>query len=160
MNPLILLSALAVVPVVLILVFRINAALVFLALCAGSVLQTFVGDDVLQLFNSFVPSSNQALHVAVRIGFLILPAVLTLLFMRKTVSGSRHVFNFIPALLTGMVTAILIIPLLTEGTKYTITTSSVWSQLQQFQGVLVGSAALTSFIFLWSNNRGHRKKKH
>ncbi len=161
MNPLIVLGIVSVLPVVLILLMRINAALVFLALCAGSVLQQYLGDDVLRIFNSFIPSSSQALHAAVRIGFLILPAGLTLLFMRKTISGTRHALNFVPALLTGVVTAILVVPLLPDGSRYAVLLTDAWTNFEPFQGLIVGAAALTSFVFLWSTNRGHGgKKKH
>ncbi|MDQ5885950.1 MAG: hypothetical protein QG628_347, partial [Patescibacteria group bacterium] len=42
MNPLILMALIAAAPVLLIILFRVKATFVFLALCAGSVLTTFV----------------------------------------------------------------------------------------------------------------------
>lgn len=161
MNPLIVIGALALVPAALIILFRINAALVFLSLCAGNVLVEFLGDDVLQFFNSFFPTSNEAIHAGVRITLLVLPALLTILFMKHTVSGGRHLLNILPGVLTGVVVALLVVPLLTDGTKYTLMSSEAWTTTQEFQSFVVGSAALSSFLFLWSTNKGHRaRNKH
>ncbi len=160
MNPLIVIGALTVVPAVLILVFRINAALVFLALCAGSVVNEFLGSDFLQFFNSFFPTSSTGVHSAATIGFLVLPAVLTMIFMRKSVGASKFLLNLIPALLSGVLLTLLVVPLLADGTAYTIMSSDAWNTLQQFQGVTVGAAALASFLILWSSNKGgHGGKK-
>ena len=58
MTPAIALSAIVLVPAVLLMVLRINAALVFLSLCLGNVLVQFVAPDAhsfLTLFSAHVP---------------------------------------------------------------------------------------------------------
>ena len=53
MNPLILMALITAVPIVLMLVLRTKAALVFMALCAGSVLATFASKATLDLVQTF-----------------------------------------------------------------------------------------------------------
>lgn len=162
MNPLILMALIAAAPVLLIILFRVKATFVFLALCAGSVLTTFVSDAGLDLIQTFARSYSDTTQAVVQVGLLLLPAILTLIFLRATVSGSAFVLNILPALLTGVMTLYLVVPLLPPGTSNAITGTSIWDQLIQYQAVLVGSAVLFSVLQLWSGGRTarHKKKKH
>lgn len=155
-------ALIAGIPFALICLLRVKAAMVFMALCAGSVLTTYVSDAALDLMQMFVRNYSDSTQAFVQIGLLLLPAVLTLIFLRATVSGSGFVLNLLPAILTGIVTLYLVVPLLPPGTSNSITGTSIWDQLIQFQAVLVGSAVLFSVLQLWSGGRAarHKRKKH
>ena len=162
MNPLILMALIAGIPIALILLMRVKAAMVFMALCAGSVLTTFVSDAALDMLQMFLRSYSSNTEAVVQIGLLLLPALLTILFLRSTVAGSAFVFNVLPAVLTGVMTLYLVVPLLPPGTSNAVTGTSIWGQLVQYQAVLVGSAVFFSVMQLWSGGRSarHKKKKH
>jgi hypothetical protein len=51
MSPVVILGCLVIIPVVLLMVLRVNAALVFLSVCLGSVLTNFLGPDVNSLLD-------------------------------------------------------------------------------------------------------------
>lgn len=162
MNPLIVIGIIAGAPILLITIFKAKASIVFLALCAGSVLTTFVGDAVLDLIQLFVRNYSDGLQVGISLALLLVPALLTILFVRGTVSGAKFVTNIILAVLTGVMTLYLAVPQLPKSIQNDIIGSSIWPTLLQYQGVLVGSAVFMSLMQLWVSGRSarHKKGKH
>jgi len=160
--PLIVIGLLIGLPLVLSVTLKSNAAIVFLALCTGSLLATFMGEDAVDLFGSFFPGSGAAATSAVQLAVLFLPAALTIVFLRGTVSGSMALFNILSAAATGVLAVLLAVPLLPPGTRYGITGTDTWSLIEQYQSVIVGSGALVSLLVLWTHKPKHngRKKHH
>ena len=160
--PLIVIGILIGLPLLLSFVLRVNAGILFLSLCAGSVISEFVSGDAIQLFNSFFPRINQTISAsAIQLVLVLLPAVLTIVFMRRSMSGTKTFINILPAAASGLLTALLVVPLLTPGTRYNITHTNVWSILEQFQSVIIGAGAFVSLLVLWSTKPKHGKdKKH
>ena len=92
-NPLILMALIVAAPTILIVLTRTKAALVFMALCVGSVLTTFVGDTALDMVQLFTRSYSQTTLAGVKLGLLILPALLTMLYLSRMVAGSKMIMN-------------------------------------------------------------------
>lgn len=164
MDPLIVLGLFAIVPVVLMIVLRVNASVAFLALAAGELLAEFLAPDVLDMVQTLFKNTDPSVYSTLRVVLLLLPMALTLLFLRRSISSSKFLFNLIPTLLTGAVVALLAIPLLPDGLKNNIYGTDMWSQLIQYQGAIIGAAVLTSMLMLWTTMRPpkdkHKKKKH
>lgn len=146
MSPLLVLGLIVGVAVLLLIWLRINAALVFLSLCLGDVLVQFVANDANLMLSGV---TSRATPSNVKILLLLLPAVLTMFFMVKTVKKSRMVLNALPALGAGFLAALLIVPLLPAGTANPIIHSAIWKQGQKLQDLIVGVSALVSLFFLW-----------
>src|SRR3954467_13664245 len=106
MSPEVTLGLIVAVPVLILMFLRVNAALVFLSLCLGDVLVQFVAPDAnefLQLFSAHVPKNVDTGNDNIKILLLLLPVVLTAIFMIRTVRGKGRLFlNFLPALGVGM----------------------------------------------------------
>lgn len=153
MTPEATLAAIVLVPVVLLIVFRINATLVFLSLCLGNILVQFVAPDAnsfLQLFSAHVPKNLDTGNDTVKLILLLLPALLTSVFMIRTVNGkARMLLNVVPALGVGLLGALLVVPLLPPGLSHDIVHSSLWHQMQQAQNLIVGTTALACLLVLW-----------
>jgi hypothetical protein len=160
MNPMVIIALIAVAPTVLIALARARAAFVFMALCVGSVLSAFVGDQALDMVQLFARNYSAATQAGVAIGLLIAPALLTILFLNRTVSGSKWLINIIPAFLTGVTTLFLTVPLLSDGTQNAIYGTDLWGQLTRYQPLLIGAAALTSLIQLWAGGKAAKLKKN
>ena len=102
-----LLAIIVLAPVVLLMVFRINAALVFLSLCLGDVLVRFTANDASSFLTTF-SSSHTVTSVTtsnsnIKIALLLLPVMLTSIFMIRTVQGStRLMLNALPAAGVGL----------------------------------------------------------
>jgi hypothetical protein len=132
---------------------RINAALVFLSLCLGDVLVQFVAPDAntfLQLFSAHVPSGIDNGNDNLKLILLLLPVVMTAIFMIRTVRGTgRLLLNVLPAAGVGLLGALLVVPLLPPGLSHNIVDSDLWSQVQKAQNLIVGASALTCLLVLW-----------
>jgi len=164
--PVIALTAIVLVPVLILMVLRINAALVFLSLCLGDVLVQFVAKDTtefLTLHNGkFVQASTG--NNSVKIALLLLPVVLTAVFMIKTIHGNgRLALNLLPAAGVGLLGALLVVPLLPPGLSHNVVNSSLWTQANKAQDLIVGASAVVCLFVLWLQRpkAGHSKRgKH
>ena len=170
MDPTIVLAAAVVAVVVVIMLLRINATLVFLSLCLGDVLMQFMSADAnsfLDLFNTRAGQSVSADNATIKVVLLLLPVVLTAVFMIKTVRGhGKLLLNLLPAAGVGLLGALLIVPLLPGGVRGTITGSPIWDQLQRGQSLVVGTTTLVCLLVLWmqrpktGHDGKHGKHKH
>jgi len=141
---------------------RINAVLVFLSLCLGDVLVQFVANDTNSLL-SFIASSNAQTigsgNNAAKIGLLLFPALLTMLFMIKSVRGpTKLILNLLPAVGVGLITALLLVPLLPGGLSHNIMASTQWNQAHRAQDLIVGASALVCLFVLWQQRPKHDEK--
>lgn len=165
MTPVIVLASIVLVPVILLMVLRINATLVFLSLCLGNVLVQFAAKDLTSLISLFaarVPKGIDAGNKNVALVLLLLPTLLTALFMIRTVRGrGKLALNLLPAAGVGILAALLVIPLLPGGINHDVTSSSIWSQLQSADGTVVGAAATICLLVLWMQRpHGGHEDKH
>lgn len=158
MTPVIVFASIVLIPVVLLMVLRVNAALVFLSLCLGDVLGQFVARDAISLLSllgsshaaavkatsAVAPSNNLA-----TLGLLLLPVVLTTIFMIHTVKGPRLILNILPAAGVGLLGGLLVVPLLSAGLSANIVASPLWSQVTRAQDLIVGASALVCLFVLW-----------
>jgi len=166
MNPLIIAGAIVALPVIVLTVLRINAAMVFLSLCLGQVLVMFVSQDAATTIG-IINSRGTADIGYVSLGLLIVPAILTGFCMIGTVRKHyKLVFNALPALAVGGVGLLLVVPLLSPGLAGAIQSTVIWEQVKGLQTLVVGGSALVSLFFLWlqrpkSSHGGEEdKKKH
>ena len=163
MNPAITLAAIVLVPVAVLLFLRVNAALVFLSLCLGNILVQFIAPDAnsfLTLFSAHVPQGIDTGNNIIKLGLLLLPVVLTTVFMIRTVRGyGRLALNLLPAAGVGLLGALLVVPLLPPGLSHNIIDASLWSQVQRAQDLIVGASALVCLLVLWLQRpkTGHHK---
>lgn len=150
-SSLAILIAVIAIPIIALMVLRINAALVFLSLCLGDVLMQFVADDTgsfVTMFSAHAPAASQSTN-NIKLGLLLLPVILTAVFMIKTVRGSKLALNVLPAAGVGLLGALLVIPLLPGGTAANIMSSGVWQQVTNLQDLIVGMSALLCLFVLW-----------
>lgn len=150
MNPLVFLAALALVPVVLLTVLRVNAAIVFLSLCLGSVLVRFAGSDASSFVN--LMSTNKAVNsYVIMIALLLIPAVFTMIIMIGTVRGTfGMMLNLLPAISVGLLTVLLVAPLLSAGLYGTIAGTSEWHYIMRAQVLVITLGSIVSLLFLWT----------
>ena len=162
MTYLLVLAALAFVPLAAILILRVNGAIAFMGLCVGSVLDTYTASDVNAVFSSMSTSRTLANFQWVQIALLIVPFVLTILFTRGSVNGGKKVTNVLPALASGLLFALLLTPLLSANVQHKIHAVSFWHQLSNLQTAVVLGGAAFSLLFLLLTHRTHHEdpKKH
>ncbi len=161
MSPIVILGLLVGLPLLLAFILRVNAGILFLALCTGSVLSQFVSGDTIKIYDSFFPKSGDITASVIQLVLLLLPAFLTILFMRYSMKGTKGLINLLPAAASGLLTALLVVPLLPPGVRYNVLGSDAWSIIEQFQSVIIGAGAFVSLVVLWgSKPRNDKKGKH
>jgi hypothetical protein len=165
--PVIALAVIVLAPVVALMVLRINAALVFLSLCLGDVLVQFVAKDTTEFLTMHADKVPQAVNTGnntVKLILLLLPVVLTAIFMIRTVlKGGRLVLNLLPAAGVGLLGALLVVPLLPPGLAHNVVGSPLWNQVTQVQDLIVGASALVCLLVLWlqrPKSAGSKHNKH
>jgi hypothetical protein len=162
MTPLVVIGAIAAAPVVVLTVLRVNATLVFLSLCLGSVLVQFVGDDAANTIGIMMSdgSTNRSL---ISLFLLFAPAVLTTLFMIRSVKGTtKQLLNFFVSIATGSLILLLAEPLLSAGVQGTLADTTIWLYLEKLQVLIVTLGAIFCLLFLWLQRPKHHddSEKH
>jgi hypothetical protein len=159
------LIAALVIPIAVLAVLRINAAMVFLSLCLGYVLVQFVANDTDSLINFIAPDQASLSATSLRLGMLLAPVVLTAVVMVFSVHGRiRAVCNVLPAVGVAVLGLLLAVPLFTPGLRYAIQSQSLWTEITKAQPLVIGVCAFISLLFLWTQRRqaehGDRGKRH
>jgi len=167
MDPAIILGAIIIIPVLILMLGRISASLVFLSLCLGNVLVQYVGPESSNFVNVLTPQVQGLVNSSdnnIRLFLLLTPVVLTSIFMIKSVHGNgRLILNLLPSAGVGLLGALLVVPLLPSGISYDILNSDIFEQIKKAQVIIVGGSALVCLLFLWMQRPkgGHGKhKKH
>ena len=167
MSPAVILGAIVLVPVAVLMVLRINAVLVFLSLCLGDVLVQFVASDANGLFSQLhaspITPAIQTSNDNVKLVLLLLPVLLTAIFMIRTIHGaSRLLLNALPSAGVGLLGALLVVPLLPPGLSHNIVGSSLWLQVLRAQDLIVGASAVVCLLVLWLQRpkTGGKHRKH
>ncbi len=161
MSPDIVVLLLVAVPALLFMVLRVNAALAFLSACLGAVLLHYVGNDAVDFANMFLPWLNGN---NLKLALILLPVVLTTIFMAKTIRGGRLILNLFPAIGTGLLLSLMIVPLLPADFSQQVQDSMSWAKIEQLQSLVVGVSALVCLFFLWTQRHKHaphdKRPKH
>jgi hypothetical protein len=159
MLPLILFGTIIGAPVLLALLFRVNAVFVFMSICAGYLLQMSMGASVDLTVAMFVKGSNTL--VIARLILLALPIVLTMFFLRKTI-GRSLVFQIVPLIFSGMLLGALVLPLLPDTFTQNVYSSQYGSSIRSSSDLVTAVAVATNIILafmLFKNNSGHKKHR-
>jgi hypothetical protein len=152
MSPLLTLLLLLAVPLLLLMVLRINAAIVFLSLCLGNVLVQFIGADagtILASGAARAPHVQPAGQSYINLVLLLLPVVLTMLIMIHSVKGAKLAFNILPAIGASVLGVLLAVPLLSAGLTGAITHLTLWHKLEALQSLVLSVTTLLCLLFLW-----------
>lgn len=148
-------------PLLLTFLLKSNAALSFLALCAGFVVISFAGSDLQNLTGQLNFSINSS---TLNLVLLILPLVLTLLLTRKSFSKAGGLLlHGLVALCAGALLALVGVPLLSDSVRANFADSNLWTNLQKIQSSVIGAGVFLSLVILWAQNlkkASSKDKKH
>jgi hypothetical protein len=155
--PDVVLAVLVFGPLAITYFLKSNAALSFLALCAGFVLSTSVIGDLKHLLSETNLSVTNDTLAALLIA---LPFLLTLILTRHGhAKGPLLIAQLAAAVAGGGLLALSIGPLLTASSPFNVTSASLWSDLSKIQASVIGVGGLISLLLVWTAH-SHRSKKH
>ena len=154
-----LLTAL-LIPVLVLGVLRINAVMVFLSLCLGEILVTYVAKDPASFIAFISPHKDTLSTATMELGILLAPVVLTSVMMLWSVKGRWKVMaNILPSVGVAVLLSLLAVPLFTPGLRGTIEAEPLWQQLERLQPLIVGVTAIISMVFLWMQRKGAKREE-
>lgn len=155
----ILLIIILVIPIAVLTFLRVNAVLVFLSLCLGEVLVTYVAGNANSFVSLALPNISPTVLSFLQVGLLLLPVVLTTVFMIRTIhSRGRLIMNLLPAAGVGLLGVLLAVPLLPTAQRNQIEAQTLWAQLTRMQTLIVGASAVIGLFFLWAQRRRMEKE--
>lgn len=157
MLQLILTLAVVLVPFLLVLFLRTNAAILFFVLCGASTLQTYLDKDVSGFVSQLLPGKNVQ---TVALALFILPFIVAAIAFRHSVSKAKLPAHLILALLVGGSLVFVGPQFLPLSIVKTIEVSNVYLALQPYSSLMIAAAFLMSTVFLWlSHPKEHQEGK-
>ncbi len=159
------LIALIVVIVILQLLLKTNTAVVFFAICAGSVLVAAAGKDTDLLAHS-LGSNMQVSTNVLQAATVLLPGVISALLLRKRVSATLSIIAIIPAVCSALVGLTTVYPFLSGSFQNTLTASTGWPLIVRYYELIVVVGIVFSLILLaltmpkYHKDDKHKKGKH
>lgn len=159
MIPLAIIGAVALVPVLLALIFRVHALHVFVSVAVGYFLQFSLSDDV-DLALATIVRGSDSMMVA-RFVLLGLPIILTLFLLRKT-AGKSQLFQFVPLILSGLLLAAIVLPILPQSLEQAVYDAPYGSNIKGAQDLIWAAAAVSNLLLMWAlfKQSGDHKKHH
>lgn len=143
---------------VLLLALRTNAGVVFFSVCAGSVLANQLGSEVSLIGSSFVKDGDLSKSIAY-ILLIVLPALLSAIFLRGSISSAKSFFNLFPSVAVGALLVLLVVPNLPADVSGNILENQAWGELQDYQPIILVGGVISSILMLYVTQR-HGGKKH
>lgn len=158
MQATIILALVAGLPVFLALLLRVSALSLFLSVCCGTLLVNFLSDSV--DFTTRVVSSGNLKPDYTNLALLLAPVLLTIWITRKTLPTTKVITHFLPIISSGLMLAVVALPLLPAATRGAIYASNTGRMIDQSQSVAVGIAVVLNLSLLWMNSHHAGQSKH
>lgn len=161
MHPLIILALTAGVPTLLALVLRVSAVHFFLSIATGSLFVTHLGDDTSLALDMMMRGQNNVLIASM--GLLLVPVLLTILFLRKSATKNTVFLHVVPLVLSGLALGVLLLPFFDSNAQAQIFQSFYGDKFKDAQDVIIGLAGLSVLALAWLTGKprvGKHAKHH
>lgn len=162
MSPTIVLALIAGLPLVLMAVLRVKPLYVFVSIVCGYFASEFLGEVAALTLGSVLHVGS--VGVITRLFLLLLPLVVTLFLMRKTLSTASLPFQFILLAADSLLLATFLVPLLTPGVQASLYSTSIGNVFRQAHDVLITSITGLHVLVMWIMRPRHdahgKHKKH
>lgn len=148
-------------PLFLGLAFKVSASHLFFSLMAGELLARYFGRDI----DSLAGAAGAPLSASTAYGelaLLVMPLLLTAIFLRATLARGKVVLHLLPLAITGVIFSAFVLPQLPESSLNTISSTQLGDWLLHLNRVIVGSVVIIQLVALWllNNRRAPIKRKN
>lgn len=159
MNSLVILSGIFGILLLLVMFLRVSSIFLFLALASGLLLAQYIAVDTSVVLEAFLPDKSMGANV--QLILLLLPVLLTLIILRKTVKGRKVILHFIPWVITLATLVSFVMSYLPGGVRHNLQSSLLGRPLNSSQNVLISmSVAVNLFLAFLVHKPGDKSKKH
>lgn len=161
MVPIVIFAVIAGLPILNAIILRVSAVYLFVAIAAGNLLVLYLSDDVVLALNAFSKDNN--IPMAVQLILLLMPVVLTLFFLRKSVTRGQFLLHILPLIGCGLSVAVLTLPILPSEVQGQIFGHPSGDVFKNSQDLIVGITAVLVLMLMWKTHGqadGKHHKKH
>jgi len=144
-------------PVLLAIVLRVSAVFLYVSLAAGFLLLQFLGDDAGVTAGAFVRGPN--VPMITQFILLFLPVVLTFLFMRRSLPGTKLLLHIVPLIAISLAGVVITLPLLASPLQQQIFATQYGNVLKNSQDIAIGIASVLTLLLMWATYRHKEPKK-
>lgn len=157
MNELLILSGITAGAWIGLLVLRVPSSIAFLSLLIGQLLANEASINV-YTFIASVTKVSQLQYV--QVALLLLPLLLTVLFLRGRVAKSKLVIEAVPIVMVVALTILLVSPLVPQ--LNTLLTTATGNRLDAYKSIIVIAASVSGLLSAWLSypKAAHHDKKH
>lgn len=151
MSPYVVIGLLAGLPLLLAIVLRVHTSALFLSIASGYLLSSFVGETAGLLSSSVIKDGGTGM-IAKLVVFIV-PIVITLWLMRKSLAVPQVVIHFLPMVGCAALVLVLGVPLLSESTKTMFYSSEIGKTIQVTSDAIVSISVAFQLILMWITAR-------
>lgn len=144
-------------PLLIGLLFRASMSHLFFSLMAGELLGRYFGEDLDLVISAFFPKTDLRGYGA--IALLVLPMLLTAVFLKGTISKGKVVLHIIPLIVTGVIFAAFLAPILPANIQDVLASFGLGRQLLDLNKVIIGGMVALQLLALWLLNRGGESRR-
>ncbi len=159
MMPLILMALIVALPVILGILFRVSSVYIFVSIAVGELLVKFLGVDAGLVASGFIKGQNGPTIAYVLM--LIVPLVMTALFLKGSLPHSKLPLHIVPLIAVGLMFLVFMIPLLPSGVQQQVFTTKPGEIFKKTQDLVVAVTGVIILLTMWATSRHHQKhNKH
>lgn len=158
MVPIVVFAVIAGLPVLNALILRVSAIFLFTSIAVGNFLVLYLSDDVTLALNAF--SKDKNIPMIVHLVLLLTPVVLSLFFLRKTITSSKIILHLIPLIGCGLSIAVLTLPILPNEVQGQIFGLPSGDVFKNSQDLIVSITAVLVLLLMWRTYGQHADGKH
>jgi hypothetical protein len=156
MTPLVLFALLAGLPFLAIMALRVHSSAFFISVASGYLLSEFIGGTAGLFSSSIFKNSPEITLLAV----FLLPIVITIWFMRKSLPSSQLVVQILPQVANSLLIFALAVPLLSESIQATLAQDEIANSIIKMDDAVVTFAVVAQLALMIITARPqHRGKK-
>jgi|AntRauTorcE11897_2_1112592.scaffolds.fasta_scaffold00277_26 hypothetical protein len=140
--------------------FRVNTSHLFVSILAAEILERYFADEAILVLTPFISSEIVLSYVG--FAMLILPVILTGIFLHGSLSRAKTLLHLVPFILSGIVFSAFAAPILPEAIQAEIASVPVGDILLDSAQFIVGVTVLLQLFALWflTKSKKESKKKH
>lgn len=146
----------------LITLLRVKPLYVFVSIVTGYFWMTFLGEPAELVLRSFIRIDQPA--TVANVVLLLIPFILTLYLMKKTLSTNALPFQFFLLVANSILLLTFLLPILTPGVQGAIYETNAGSVLRQAHDTLIAGIAGLHVLVMWVMRPKHHgptgKKRH
>lgn len=146
------------------LLLRVHTSALFLSIAGGYLMSMYVGDTAGLVSRSFI--TNTSTGMVTKLVVFLLPIVMTMWIMRKSLNAAQIPVHFLPMLGCAMLVLVLSVPMLSPAIQADVYGSFPGSLLKQMPDAIVGVSVALQLVLMWvtarprHNQDSHHGRRH